>query len=162
MQVENQFQLGPLILRVGHDQSAIHNCTIMLGELGHPYDGPVSPLSKRIATQLQAYFHYRRATFDLPLTAAGTSFQTRVWQQLQQIPAGAPLTYGQLARQLNTAAQPIGGACKANPIGFFIPCHRIVAAQAIGGYAGAWGQGPQLDIKRWLLDHEQGFSHDVS
>lgn len=160
MYIENQFQLGPLVLQVEHDQQGIHQCSIELGALnsGRTFEGPATPLSEQIATTLQAYLDHSRSIFDLPLVVQGTSFQNLVWARLQHIPAGSPLTYGELARQLKTAAQPIGGACKANPISFFIPCHRIVAAQAIGGYAGAWGQGPQLDIKRWLLEHEQGFS----
>jgi len=34
-----------------------------------------------------------------------------------------------------------------------IPCHRVVSAKGLGGYAGE-REGIQLEIKRWLLNHE--------
>lgn len=159
MLVQNQFQLGPLTLFVSHDERVIHGCKVDLTASTDPpvQHGPGSVFSDTIAEQLGAYAHHRRATFDLPLAQAGSDFQRRVWAQLCAIPAGQALTYGQLAKRLNTAAQPVGGACKRNPLAFFIPCHRVVGAQAIGGYAGAWGEGPTIEVKRWLLEHEAGF-----
>lgn len=160
MLIHNQFQLGPLTLFVSHDKRVIHGCKVHLTEstnnLSEP--GPVSDLSASIAEQVAAYSQHRRATFELPLAEAGSDFQRRVWEQLCLIPAGQALTYGQLASKLNTAAQPVGGACKTNPVAFFVPCHRVVGAQAIGGYAGAWGEGPTIEVKRWLLEHEAGFN----
>ena len=75
------------------------------------------------------------------------------WAALQDIPAGTVLTYGELARQLDSAARAIGGACRNNPIPILIPCHRVVGQQGLGGYAGAV-TGDPLGIKRWLLRHE--------
>lgn len=166
MLTQSRFQLGPLTLQVDHDQAAIYGCTVTIDTVttgdcaSAPGEGDAcNDLRMRIQAQLLAYLEHRHATFDLPLVSAGSDFQARVWEQLKQIPAGQTLTYGQLASRLQTAAQPVGGACKRNPIGFFVPCHRVVAAQAIGGYAGTWGEGPNIDVKRWLLNHEKGFSH---
>ena len=158
MLTQSQFQLGPLILHVSYDQAAIHACTVTMGDASAIVQAePVSALHSQIEAQISAYLAHRNGSFDLPLVSTGSDFQVRVWEQLKQIPAGQTLTYGQLASHLKTAAQPIGGACKRNPIAFFIPCHRVVAAQAIGGYAGAWGEGPNIDVKLWLLNHEKGF-----
>ena len=66
------------------------------------------------------------------------------------IPFGQTATYGDLARQLKSAAQPVGSACGANPIAILIPCHRVVAADGLGGFSGGVG----VESKRVLLHHE--------
>ena len=70
-----------------------------------------------------------------------------MWQALTEIPYGKVMTYGALARRVGRpgAARAVGAANGANPIAIIIPCHRVVAANGIGGYAGG------LDIKRKLL-----------
>ena len=90
---------------------------------------------------------------DLPIAPAGTDFQGRVWQALRAIPPGSTRTYGELARDLGTSARAIGGACRANPCLIAVPCHRVVARDGLGGFAGERG-GKRLAVKRWLLRHE--------
>lgn len=88
---------------------------------------------------------------DLPLDAAGTPFQRRVWAALQQIPVGQTTTYTALADSLGERGlvRAVGTACAANPIAVLIPCHRVVRAD--GGLAGyRWG----LERKRALLTRE--------
>ncbi|WP_440905050.1 methylated-DNA--[protein]-cysteine S-methyltransferase [Catenovulum sp. SX2] len=112
-------------------------------------------LTAEIVDQLTAYFAKKTNQFDLPMQISGTVFQEKVWQALKNIPFGACLTYGELAKEVNTSARAIGGACRNNPIPIVIPCHRIVAANGIGGYSGQWRLGHKVDVKRWLLKHEQ-------
>jgi methylated-DNA-[protein]-cysteine S-methyltransferase len=114
---------------------------------------PSASIAQVALVQLQAYFTDPRVMFTLPLLPQGTPFQKRVWHALRAIPAGSTVTYGMLASQLRTSARAIGGACRANPLPIFIPCHRVVSRQGLGGYSGAMG-GPCLDIKAWLLRHE--------
>lgn len=106
-----------------------------------------------IHKQLHAYFSNPAHPFTVKVNPAGTAFQRRVWQALQSIPSGSTLTYGELARQLGSGPRAVGQACRRNPIPIIIPCHRVVASQHIGGYAGAI-DGQLLSIKQWLLDHE--------
>lgn len=76
----------------------------------------------------------------LALLLKGTRFQTKVWQALLAIPAGSVVTYGELARQVGqpTASRAVGSAVGANPIGYLIPCHRVLRGTGlIGGYR--WG-----------------------
>jgi methylated-DNA-[protein]-cysteine S-methyltransferase len=103
--------------------------------------------------QLRAYFRDPQHRFSLPLAPSGTAFQRRVWEALQRIPAGATLSYGELARRLGSSARAIGGACRANPIPVIIPCHRVVAAQGLGGFMGVT-EGRGLHLKQCLLAHE--------
>ncbi|WP_456372450.1 methylated-DNA--[protein]-cysteine S-methyltransferase [Thiolapillus sp.] len=88
------------------------------------------------------------------LEPQGTDFQRRVWKALLQISPGQTRTYGELARQLDSSPRAVGGACRSNPIPLFIPCHRVVAANGDGGFAGHT-QGRWMDIKRWLIRHER-------
>ncbi|WP_353249061.1 methylated-DNA--[protein]-cysteine S-methyltransferase [Salinisphaera sp. T31B1] len=102
-------------------------------------------------SQLDEYFAGRRSTFDLVTAPAGTAFQQRVWQALQQIPYGQAESYGQLAERIGSpkAARAVGLANGRNPISIVIPCHRVIGA---GGQLTGYGGG--LERKRWLLDHE--------
>lgn len=118
-----------------------------------PERAPTDVATQTVVTQLQGYFHDPRALVTVVLAPEGTVFQQRVWKALQTIPAGTVLTYGELAARLGTAARAIGGACRSNPIPILIPCHRVVARQGLGGYAGEV-TGDPLNIKRWLLRHE--------
>lgn len=119
-----------------------------------PLKAPTQALAREVCQQLRAYFrdpHYR---FDLPLDPAGSPFRQQVWRALRRIPSGRVRRYGELARDLDSAARAVGGACRANPIPIVIPCHRVVAAAGLGGFMGATG-GRAMAIKRWLLEHER-------
>ncbi|VAX13792.1 Methylated-DNA--protein-cysteine methyltransferase [hydrothermal vent metagenome] len=105
------------------------------------------------AAQLQAYFSSSVSPLSFPVRLRGTDFQRRVWQALQQIPLGKVRTYGQLAQQLHSSARAVGNACRYNPVPLVVPCHRVVSASGIGGFAGST-EGAEIRIKRWLLRHE--------
>ena len=111
----------------------------------------VAPPTRR--RQLAAYFADGTAVFDLPLELGGTPFQQRVWAAISAIPAGETRTYRDLARQLRTAPRAVGQACRANPCPIVVPCHRVVAVNGLGGFAGD-RSGRKLAVKRWLLRHE--------
>lgn len=112
------------------------------------------PLLLECARQLGEYFAGDRVTFDLPLAPAGTEFQGRVWEQLQQIEYGTTCSYGQIAGRLSLTghgARAVGLANGRNPIPIVIPCHRVVGADgSLTGYAGG------LDRKTKLLGLESG------
>lgn len=115
---------------------------------------PRDPFTAEVVRQLTAWFADARFVFDLPIEPGGTPFQRRVWQALQDIPRGAVLTYGELARALHTSARAVGQACGANPIPVVIPCHRVVARSGPGGFMHQRA-GEALAIKDWLLRHER-------
>lgn len=103
--------------------------------------------------QMQTYCKHPQTGFDLPLRLKGTPFQQRVWQALQDIPAGQVMTYGDLAALLKSSPRAIGGACRANPAPIIVPCHRVVSRHGMGGYSGDT-EGANMDIKLGLLRHE--------
>ncbi|MDP2266251.1 MAG: methylated-DNA--[protein]-cysteine S-methyltransferase [Thiobacillus sp.] len=110
--------------------------------------------TRHLAHELDAYWGDPSHPFDLPFAPQGTPFQLRVWHALKAIPAGQPITYGALAKQLGTAARAVGQACGSNPLPIVIPCHRVLAANGLGGFMHA-ATGAPLDVKIWLLSHEK-------
>ena len=116
---------------------------------------PRNALAARAAGQLRAYLENPDIRFDLPLAVEGTPFQLRLWEALCRIPRGKTRTYGELARELEGEARAVGQACGDNRLPIVVPCHRVVAANGIGGFAHSSG-GYLLEAKRWLLLHECG------
>ncbi|MCP3670591.1 MAG: methylated-DNA--[protein]-cysteine S-methyltransferase [Gammaproteobacteria bacterium] len=111
------------------------------------------PAALEAQRQLQRYFRDNAVGFSLPLQLLGTDFQKRVWHALTRISRGRVRTYGEIASELNTSPRAVGNACRANPVPLLVPCHRVISASGIGGFAGAT-RGRHLEIKRWLLQHE--------
>ncbi len=114
---------------------------------------PRNPLAERAARQLERYRADADATFDLPLLIEGSPLQRAVWEAMCSIPRGQTRTYGDLAQQLGAEARAVGQACGDNRLPIVIPCHRVVAANGIGGFAHAT-EGFLIETKRWLLRHE--------
>ncbi|KDP88709.1 cysteine methyltransferase [Cupriavidus sp. SK-3] len=115
---------------------------------------PANAVARQLARQLEAYYADPDAPFDIPLAPVGSAFQRRVWQAIASVPRGKVTTYGAVARQIASAPRAVGQACGANYFPVVIPCHRVVGASGIGGFANHQGDGFFLDIKRWLLIHE--------
>jgi methylated-DNA-[protein]-cysteine S-methyltransferase len=119
-----------------------------------PASGKHDARIRHLADELDAYWRNPVHEFDLLYVPAGTPFQLNVWRALMTIPAGQPTTYGALANRLGTAARAVGQACGANPLPILIPCHRVLAANGLGGFMHA-SRGAPLDVKTWLLAHER-------
>ncbi len=115
--------------------------------------GSGDSLAGDVCRALQRWFAGGAWPQDIPVDPPGTVFQKQVWQALLEIPSGETLTYGELAKKLESGPRAIGGACRRNPIPLLIPCHRVVAAHGDGGFAGHT-DGHWMEIKRWLLSHE--------
>jgi methylated-DNA-[protein]-cysteine S-methyltransferase len=115
---------------------------------------PRDALSRDIAAQLKAYFKQPDFAFELTLPDVGTEHQRKVWQQITAIPCGEVLTYAQVARRIGSAPRAVGQACGANWFPLIIPCHRVTAANGIGGFA-RHDSGFHQEVKRWLLRHER-------
>jgi methylated-DNA-[protein]-cysteine S-methyltransferase len=122
-----------------------------------PFDTPDRPpsngLAARACEQIRAYADDPARGIDLPLAIEGSEFQRRVWAAIARIPSGATRTYGELAEELGSMARAVGQACGDNRLPLAIPCHRVVAARGLGGFAHRTDR-LMLDVKRWLLAHE--------
>lgn len=101
---------------------------------------------------LDDYFNGRSSKAKLPLDIKGTPFRLKVWGELLKVPYGKTWSYGRLAEAIGApkAARAVGQAVHFNPIGIYIPCHRIIGKDgSLTGYAGG------LHYKEWLLRHEK-------
>lgn len=116
---------------------------------------PVDALSEKAAHQLDRYFEEPDFRFDLPLAKVGTAFQHKVWNVIAAIPRGDVLTYGEVARIIQSAPRAVGQACGANWFPLIIPCHRVTASGGLGGFSNHDDEtGFHIGVKRWLLAHE--------
>jgi methylated-DNA-[protein]-cysteine S-methyltransferase len=102
--------------------------------------------------QLDEYFEGRRHDFELALDRRlSRGFRAQVLAQLEHVPYGQVVTYGELASRAGSprAFRAVGSAMATNPLPVVVPCHRVLRS---GGKLGGYGGG--LDAKRWLLRHE--------
>jgi methylated-DNA-[protein]-cysteine S-methyltransferase len=107
---------------------------------------------RRALEELQEYFAGKRQDFNIDVQPEGTPFQRTVWNELQRIPYGETISYGELADRVGNpkASRAVGLANGANPISIVVPCHRVIGANGkLTGYGGG------LNIKEKLLALER-------
>ena len=113
------------------------------------------------ASWLEQYFAGENPSpARLHMTPEGTHFQKHVWEAMARIPYGHTRTYSQITAQLReagVAASPraVGGAVGRNPLLIVRPCHRVVAAGGLGGYAAG------AEAKAWLFEHEAAIASSI-
>jgi AraC family transcriptional regulator of adaptative response/methylated-DNA-[protein]-cysteine methyltransferase len=93
------------------------------------------PFANEVAARMQG-----NVSRPLSLVLKGSPFQIKVWEGLLTIPEGGVASYQGLARRIGApnASRAVGTALSMNPIGYLIPCHRVIRASgAVGGYH--WG-----------------------
>jgi len=86
----------------------------------------------------------------LQLLLRGTNFQLKVWEALLTIPAGATWSYADIANAIGKpkAVRAVGNAVGANPIGYLIPCHRVIhKSGVVDGYH--WGATRKKALLAW-------------
>jgi len=111
--------------------------------------GQRSPILTEGLAQLAAYFSGELTEFTLPLNPNVGEFGGAVLDQISAIPYGYTKTYGEIAKAIGSAAQPVGTACGANPIPIIIPCHRVLAQCGLGGFSGADGIETKVKLLRF-------------
>lgn len=116
-----------------------------------PETTPCSAWGAALAIHIHQYGQLTQDQWpNLPLEAK--NFGAFTWTVLKtlrsSVTRGSVISYGALAVRCGSprAARAVGGAMAANPWPLYIPCHRVVRANAeLGNY----GPGPEL--KRTLL-----------
>lgn len=107
---------------------------------------------EKLRAELVCYFQGKQKSFSTRLVMNGTPFQERVWNELQNIPSGQTISYGQLAFKIGqpTAVRAVARANGSNRISILIPCHRVIGKDGeLTGYGGG------LWRKRLLLELEK-------
>lgn len=108
---------------------------------------------ERLVAQVIGFVEAPGLGLDLPLDIRGTAFQQRVWEALRKVPAGATISYAEIAARIGkpTSVRAVAQACAANTLAVAIPCHRVVRSDgALSGYR--WG----IARKQQLLARERG------
>ncbi|RHX82445.1 bifunctional helix-turn-helix domain-containing protein/methylated-DNA--[protein]-cysteine S-methyltransferase [Leptospira yasudae] len=80
----------------------------------------------------------------------GTDFQIKVWEALLKIPEGNLVSYADIAESIGqeSASRAVGTAIGKNPIGYLIPCHRVIKSTGgIGEYR--WGSERKMAMIGW-------------
>ena len=147
---ETNSPVGPLLLAA--DARALRRVYFQAGP--HPFGPP--PEWRReparfagVTRELAEYFAGERRVFGLPLAMEGSAFQRSVWRALLEIPYGATISYGELARRVGSVPRAVGMANGANPLPIVVPCHRVIGADgSLTGFGGG------LAVKRALLELE--------
>jgi AraC family transcriptional regulator of adaptative response/methylated-DNA-[protein]-cysteine methyltransferase len=102
-------------------------------------------------TQTIARRIFRRGTRSrLDVHLEGTNFQIKVWEALLRIPPGAVASYADVARAVGRprAVRAAASAVADNPVGFLIPCHRVIRSTgALGEYH--WGVARKQALLAW-------------
>jgi AraC family transcriptional regulator, regulatory protein of adaptative response / methylated-DNA-[protein]-cysteine methyltransferase len=132
------------------------NETRLVAELRKEYPraelAPAAESRERWVGEIVARIAGRQPQLDLPLDLQATTFQRRVWQELQKIPRGRTRTYSQVARAMGNprAVRAVARACATNPVSIVVPCHRVIREDGkLAGYR--WG----LERKEELLLQER-------
>jgi methylated-DNA-[protein]-cysteine S-methyltransferase len=132
--------------------------TLLWHELPRPATGRPADRPHPLAERMRAYFGGVPDAFDdVALDIEGyTAFQLAVVETLRRVPRGEVVTYGELAALAGypSAQRAAGTVCAQNRFPLVVPCHRVVAANGIGGY-GASG----IEVKRRLLELEGVLLH---
>ena len=86
--------------------------------------------------------------FDTP-ALHGDETYPRIYRAVRAIPYGHTATYGEIAKVAGTHPRVVGQAMARNTAPLVIPCHRVLAADGIGGFS------PSVEIKKALLAMEK-------
>lgn len=126
-------------------------CRITVQISAEQHDQSNAVLDAAVA-QMRDWFARRRHDFDLPLKPLPTPRGNALRAGIAAVPYGDTLSYGGLARRIDSAPRAVGQACKRNPFPIIIPCHRVTSSVGPEYYSG--GDGPHT--KAWLIAFEQG------
>jgi methylated-DNA-[protein]-cysteine S-methyltransferase len=80
---------------------------------------------------------------------AVSEFHRRVYEAARRIPAGATLSYGEVAERLGdrNLARDVAEALSQNPCPIIVPCHRVLAADGKpGGFSAPGGVATKLRL----------------
>ncbi|WP_456481801.1 methylated-DNA--[protein]-cysteine S-methyltransferase [Methanopyrus sp.] len=104
---------------------------------------------RSLKRDLERYFRGHPVDFgDVPVRINVSGKPREVLELVRGIPYGTVVTYGDIAREADTHPRVVGASLARNEVPIIVPCHRVVAADGLGGFR--WG----LEWKRKLLELE--------
>ena len=118
-----------------------------LGCRGLPPQG--TPDSASLEKWLSHYFAGSTTSFPGRWQIlTGSAFRKSVYQTVVDIPLGQTMTYGEVAVMCGSpgAARAVGSAMAQNPIPLVVPCHRVLAANGLGGFTSPSGVKLKIEL----------------
>jgi len=112
--------------------------------------GALQQTTREIHVLAQRLFASTHRGVTLPLLVRGTNLQVKVWEALIRLPPGAVMSYEALAAGIGAprAVRAVASAVARNPIGWLIPCHRVIRKTgAFGEYH--WGEARKKAMFAW-------------
>ncbi len=122
-------------------------------------DTPEHPSMKYLYKELDAYFDGILKTFKSKILMNGSDFETKVWNELRNIPYAQTKSYKDVAILLGdiNSVRAVGGANGRNRIPILIPCHRVIGEDgSLAGFSGG------VERKSWLLHHEGAIAEQLT
>ena len=106
----------------------------------------------KIKNQIKDYTNGKLKKFNLDIFLEGTTFQKKIWRELQKIPYGKTKSYGQVAQKFNTSPRYVGNVCGLNKYLLVVPCHRVIRSDgSYGGFSSLGG----IKLKKRLIKLEK-------
>lgn len=144
----------PIFLVIEHDGEQINMIKFITEEKywQHQALELADKFTNRIKEVLDGYFDGSVQKLELPYILNGTDFENQVWKKTTSIPYGEKSTYAAIAKAIgkSDSSRAVGNALNKNLLPIIVPCHRIIGSDGeLHGFAGG------LEIKQWLLDHEE-------
>ncbi len=151
MELEKTNNFGSIRTPIGIIRVVETNNKISKVNWANKIEKSSSPLICSALIKIKEYFEKKININSVPINLDFSSLQIEILNKISRIPFGTTLSYGLLAKKLNTHPRVVGKVCSINPLPLIIPCHRVLTSQnKLGGYS--CGNG--LETKLWLLNHE--------
>ncbi|XP_018565374.1 uncharacterized protein LOC108906549 [Anoplophora glabripennis] len=98
-----------------------------------------------IFTKSQTLFD-ETSTDEVKVLLKGTEFQTKVWEELVNLPRGSTCSYEDLAKAIGNpkAVRAVANAVAKNNVSYLVPCHRVISK---GGGLGKYHWGAERKLK---------------
>jgi methylated-DNA-[protein]-cysteine S-methyltransferase len=121
-------------------------------------DVPVCGVHRKTAEAINGFLEgITKDLSALPIDISAQSpFARRVLLAARAIPWGQTLSYAALAKKAGCpgAVRAAASVMRRNPLPLIIPCHRVTRSDGtIGGFMGKMN-GPEVELKKWLLKRE--------
>ena len=105
-----------------------------------------------VSKQIKLYALGKLKNINVSYILSGSELQNKIWKELSKIKFGTTVSYGCIAKKLNTSPRYVGKVCGQNNLLLVIPCHRVIRSDgSLGGFSGLGG----IKIKRKLINLEK-------
>ena len=137
--------------KIGWVNAVEENKEIISISFGRTKSKGSSTILRLLKKNVINYFLGKKIKNLFVLKMYGSDLQIKIWKILKSIPYGKTISYGDLAKKVNSSPRYIGRVCGENKHLMLVPCHRVIRSNGkLGGFSGLGG----VKLKKYLLDLE--------